>query len=97
MTKATTYLERCYDIASRNRQPLQQANACSALGLIASSQGQHEKAVTYFQQSLDIARSINDRRLIDAARINLGMAQGNVTLSSYLTPAPHIGSRSRPK
>lgn len=34
--------------------------------------------------SLDIARTVGDRKLIDSARINLGMARGNMSMNKYM-------------
>lgn len=61
-----------------------QAEACAALGTIYSEQGTHDKAVNYFEKTFQIARSVGDRKLVDSARINLGMARGNMAMGNYM-------------
>lgn len=34
------------------------------------------QAVTYFERFFEIARSLPDRRVVEVARVNLGMARG---------------------
>ena len=58
--------------------------ACAALGAIFSAQGNHERAVSYFEKTFEVARSVGDRKLVDSARINLGMARGNMGMSNYM-------------
>lgn len=81
---ALQYLEKFLDIAERNNQAPAQADACSALGSICSEMGEHGKAVEYFERTYELARSIGDRRLVDSARINLGMARGNQSMPNYM-------------
>lgn len=78
------YLEKYLDIATHNSQSVAQAEACAALGSIYSSQGDHDKAVTYFEKTFEIARAVGDRKLVDSARINLGMARGNMGMNGYM-------------
>jgi hypothetical protein len=77
------------DLATKNREQIAQARACAALGAIYSSQGMHDKAVSSFERSFEIARNVGDRRLVDAARVNLGMARGNMTLPNYMDIVKH--------
>jgi tetratricopeptide (TPR) repeat protein len=81
---AIRYLEKYLDIATRNKQSVAQAEACAALGGIYSEEGEHDRAVTYFEKTFEIARAVGDRKLVDSARINLGMARGNMTMGSYM-------------
>lgn len=81
---AVRYLEKYLDIATRNKQSIAQAEACAALGQIYSQQQDHERAVTYFEKTFEIARSVGDRKLVDSARINLGMARGNMAMGNYM-------------
>lgn len=81
---AIRYLERFLELATKNKEQIAQARACAALGAIYSSQGQHDKAVPNFERSFEIARALNDRKLLDAARINLGMARGNLSLAPFM-------------
>lgn len=78
------YLEKYLDIATRNKQSVAQAEACAALGSIYSEQQNHERSVQYFEKTFEIARAVGDRKLVDAARINLGMARGNMSMGNYM-------------
>lgn len=78
------YLEKYLDIATRNKQAIAQAEACAALGAIYSEDGDHNKSVFYFQKTFEIARGVGDRKLVDSARINLGMARGNLSMGNYM-------------
>lgn len=81
---AVSYLEKYQAIAQRNKQSVAQAEACAALGSIHSNGGEHHQAVHCFEKTFDIARTVGDRKLIDSARINLGMARGNLSLENYM-------------
>ena len=81
---AIRYLEKYLDIATRNKQSVAQAEACAALGVIYSEGQDHERAVSYFEKTFEIARSVGDRKLVDSARINLGMARGNMAMGNYM-------------
>jgi tetratricopeptide (TPR) repeat protein len=81
---ALSYLEKYQSIAARNKQSVAQAEACAALGSIHSAQGDHALAVNFFEKTFDIARTVGDRKLIDSARINLGMARGNMAMGKYM-------------
>lgn len=81
---AIRYLEKYLDIATRNKQPVAQAEACSALGTIFSETNEYEKSVQYFEKTFDIAKNVGDKKLTDSARINLGMARGNLNMVHYM-------------
>lgn len=81
---AIRYLEKYLDIATRNKQEVAKAEACAALGSIFSEIGDHERAVTYFEKTFEIAKGVGDRKLTDSARINLGMARGNMHMFNYM-------------
>jgi tetratricopeptide (TPR) repeat protein len=81
---AVSYLEKYQAIAQRNKQSVAQAEACAALGSIHSAASEHQAAVGCFEKTFDIARTVGDRKLIDSARINLGMARGNMAMSRYM-------------
>ena len=72
---AITYLESFLEL-SKDGDPVSQAKACCSLGVIYTSQHKFERAVTYFEKFFEVARSLNDRRLLDVARVNLGVARG---------------------
>jgi len=81
---AMQYLTKYEAIAQRNKQAVAQAEACAALGSIHSAGGDHHAAVNCFEKTFDIARTVGDRTLIDSARINLGMARGNMAIERYM-------------
>jgi tetratricopeptide (TPR) repeat protein len=82
--QAAKYLAWCNELSARNQQPKQQVEACTALGLNASKAGDYERAVAYFEKAYQIARGLNDQKLIDSARIHLGVARGNVGMGVYM-------------
>lgn len=42
------------------------------------------QSVTYFEKFFETARTLNDRRIVDAARFNLGVARGAVRMGKYM-------------
>ena len=44
----------------------------------------HSIAVNYFEKAFEIAKTVGDRKLIDSARINLGMARGNLSMNKFM-------------
>lgn len=73
-----TYLE-----LARVQDPQGQAVACCNLGIIYFQQNKYEQSVTYFEKFFEIARTLNDRRMLDTARINLGISRGAVHMQEY--------------
>jgi tetratricopeptide (TPR) repeat protein len=64
MTLATLYLEKYLAIATETKQSVAQVEAYSALGTIWSQQGQHDKAVSFFEKTFEIARTIGNQPFI---------------------------------
>jgi len=58
-------------------RPWCEARACCSLGKIYAEEGKFDRAVTYFERFFEVARSLNDRRMLDVARVNLGVARGS--------------------
>jgi hypothetical protein len=54
-----------------------QADAALKLGLLHYQEGLVKKSVDYLQRHFELARQIGDGKLIDSARVNLGIAQAN--------------------
>ena len=84
MKLAISHLLRYNRIAMQTQQFVAQAKACAALGAIYSNLGEHQQAVTYLEQTFEVAKTVGDRKLVDSARINLGMARGNMALNPYM-------------
>lgn len=84
VTVALEFLENYLEVATKNEQFLGQVEACTALGGIFTNQGNHDKAVSYFEKAFQIAQTLEDKRLVEPSRVNLGMALANVQLHDYL-------------
>jgi tetratricopeptide (TPR) repeat protein len=69
MSLATLYLEKYLAIATETKQSVAQVEAYSALGTIWSQQGQHDKAVSFFEKTFEIARTIGT--FIDIAIVDV--------------------------
>lgn len=82
--KSIHYLELYLDLAQRTNQLAAQAEACSNLGIMYNRQGEYTKAVQYFERNFEIARSLGDRKMLDNARIYLGIARGNAKVDSFI-------------
>jgi tetratricopeptide (TPR) repeat protein len=78
------YLKENIELAQRTKQTLSLANACKDLAIIYNSTGQYEEAVKFFEQYFTLAKEIGDSKLIDTARVFLGLAKGNAQVSSML-------------
>eukprot|EP00930_Biecheleria_cincta_P101103 TRINITY_DN92738_c0_g1_i1.p1 TRINITY_DN92738_c0_g1~~TRINITY_DN92738_c0_g1_i1.p1 ORF type:complete len:408 (-),score=117.24 TRINITY_DN92738_c0_g1_i1:109-1332(-) len=82
--EAIKQLENLLSVASEAGELKAQAGACLNLGILYNSRQNHEKSVELLEQHFDLARQIGDRRLIDSARVVLGMVRGNGKLKSYI-------------
>ena len=75
-------LEQYLDIA-RGVDPQGPAVACCSLGILYYGQGRFDQAMTYFEKFFEIARTLGNRRIMDTARVNLGIARGAFRLKHY--------------
>lgn len=69
---------------SRTVDPEGQGRACCNLGALHYKQGHFEEAVMYLEKFYELSRSINDRKMLDVARINLGMARMAFKFPQYV-------------
>ena len=46
--------------------------------MIYLNEGEFEKAVTVFEEYLELARKLDDKQSIDKAKVYLGVAKGNL-------------------
>ena len=62
-----------------------QAEAALKLGLLHYKEGIIKKSVEYFQRHFELARQDENKKqsVIDAARVNLGIAQANTMIENY--------------
>jgi tetratricopeptide (TPR) repeat protein len=86
---AVSCLMQCLKIAEQTDDLRAQAEACCSLGVIFNQKKLFDRAVSFFQRNYELTRTLVSRgdadpRLVDKARINLGMARGNQTLGSYM-------------
>jgi tetratricopeptide (TPR) repeat protein len=82
--EAIKQLENLLNVASEAGELQAQANACLNLGILYNGRGDHEKSVELLEQHFDLARQLGDRKLIDSARVVLGMVRGNGKLKAYI-------------
>lgn len=66
------------------QDPKGQANACCQLGKLYYQKGQLEQAVTYYEKFFELARSLGERRMLDVARISLGVARASMKVGAYM-------------
>jgi len=82
--EAIKQLENLLNVASEAGELQAQASACLNLGILYNGRGDHEKSVELLEQHFDLARQLGDRKLIDSARVVLGMVRGNGKLRAYI-------------
>merc|ERR1711988_1294602 len=82
--EAIKQLETLLTVASDAGEVRAQASACLNLGMLYSSRGDHEKSVELLEQHFDLARQLGDRKLIDSARVVLGMVRGNGKIKHFI-------------
>lgn len=93
ISTAIKYLEQLHTEASENAILGAEAEATLHLGLLYQKQGNNKKAVEFLEKHFSLARKLQDRALIDAARVNLGMAQANCGIEMFV----EVVSDSLPK
>ena len=74
ISAAIKHLESLLNIAFEDNNRQGQADAALKLGLLHYQEGLTKKSVDYLSRHFDLARQIEDGKLIDSARINLGIA-----------------------
>merc|ERR1719213_891332 len=82
--EAIKQLENLLNVASEAGELKAQASACLNLGILFNGRGDHEKSVELLEQHFDLARQIGDRKLIDSARVVLGIVRGHGKLKAYI-------------
>lgn len=83
MPQAIKNLEQLNKEASDNNLHAAEAEASLHLGLLYQKQGQFKKSVEFLEKHFNLARKLQDRSLVDAARVNLGVAQANCSINSF--------------
>ena len=87
--EAIQNLQKYLDIAKQTDNLTAQAEACCNLGVIYNQRKEFDKAVHFFEKNFETTRSIvasgkSSRKLVDTARVNLGMARGNAQQNTYM-------------
>ncbi|CEM23234.1 unnamed protein product [Vitrella brassicaformis CCMP3155] len=82
--EAVRQLEQLLAVANEAGELDAQTGACLNLGLLYSQRAEYDKAVDLLEQHFDLARQLGDRKLIDSARVLLGVARGNGKLTPYI-------------
>lgn len=83
MPQAIQHLEQLNHEASESGRHAAEAEAALNLGLVYQKQGQYKKAVEFLEKHFNLARKLQDRSLIDAGRVHLGVAQANCSVNNY--------------
>jgi tetratricopeptide (TPR) repeat protein len=60
------------------------AVACSNVGLLFYAQRMYDHACSYFERSYEAAKALGDRKLLNTARFNLGVARGALNMRAYV-------------
>lgn len=68
---------------SQGRDPHREAVVCCDLGILHYQQRMFERAVTYFEKFFEVARTLGERRMVDVARVNLGLARGSLKMAGF--------------
>ena len=58
--------------------------ACCNLGVLYYRQRQYDDALTYCERFFEAARGLNDQRVLDVARVNLGAVRAALTFKDYV-------------
>merc|ERR1719213_1187134 len=80
--EAINQLECLLNVANDAGELQAQVSACLNLGLLYHDRGEYEKSVELLEQHFDLSRQLGDRKLIDSARVILGMARGTASWAS---------------
>lgn len=80
---AITNLEALLNIAYEDADKQGQAEAALKLGLLNYKESLIPVSVRYLGKHFDLARLLGDGKLIDTARVNLGIAQANQQVDKY--------------
>ncbi|PNW80023.1 hypothetical protein CHLRE_08g374650v5 [Chlamydomonas reinhardtii] len=70
--------------AARGGDPNGTALASCSLGIMLYEQGDLDSAVSYFEKFFETARTLNDRKMLDTARVNLGVARGALRMGAWM-------------
>jgi len=84
---ALLHLEKYYQIANEKKKFNHQDDAALNLAKVYAQKGNNTKSLDYYTKHFECARlekKDKDRRLVDKARVILGMAKANVNIANFL-------------
>lgn len=84
---ALKHMQDYLETSKQNRKQNYSADAAFHLARLYAMKGNNQKSIEFYQQHFESARNekVNkDRRLIDKARVYLGMAKANMGIDNYL-------------
>jgi len=84
---ALQHLEKYYQIANEKKKFNHQADAALNLAKVYAQKGNSTKSLEYYNKHFECARlekKDKDRRLVDKARVILGMAKANVNIGNFI-------------
>lgn len=82
--QAIDHLEKLQEKALVTGNIRAQAEASLSLGLLYQSQGMNKKAVELLENHFSLAKQIADRKMIDIARVKLGIIQACSSQETYI-------------
>lgn len=87
--QALDHLKKFHDTAKQTTNLAAQSKACYSIGAIYNTDKRFNKAVTYFQQNYELCRKMaadksGTLKVVDRARVSLGMAKGNQKLNKFI-------------
>ncbi len=84
---AIEHLTQLIAISSEDKNNVDQANALLKLGLLLYQEGDIRHSVEQLQKHFELSRAGDDdkkcMKLLDKARVNVGIAQANISLENY--------------
>lgn len=78
-------LQAYLQTTSRGQDPWGPAYASCSLGLLYFEQADYQQATAFFERFFEVARTLPDKRALEAARFNLGVARGALRAQAYMT------------
>jgi len=87
--QALEHLKKFHDTAKQTTNLAAQSKACYSIGAIYNTDRRFNKAVAYFQQNYELCRKMaadksGSLKVVDRARVSLGMAKGNQKLNKFI-------------
>jgi len=84
INQAIEHLEKLQEKALNTGNIRAQAEASLSLGLLYQSQGLNKKSVELLENHFSLAKQLADRKMIDIARVKLGVIQACCSQDSYI-------------